>query len=338
MEQEIEKLKKEVLNFDEKDISNLTEIRNRYLGKNGILNKLFLEFKHLSIEDKKKVGAPLNELKTIINEKLNKNQKTNRVPKFKSNIDFTLPGVDEEIGSIHPISHVTNKIINMFREVGFGLSSGPEIEDDWHNFTALNMPESHPARDMQDTFFVSLQPDMMLRTHTSSVQVRYMESNKPPIRIISPGRVFRNEDISARSHCLFHQIEGLCVDENINFSDLKLIIKYFINNLFGKNTKIRFRPSFFPFTEPSAEVDIFWGLNSETDYRITKGTGWLEIMGCGMVDPKVLKNVNINPEKYSGYAFGMGIERIAMLLYQIDDIRLFYENDKRFLSQFKGLN
>ena len=338
MEQEIEKLKKEVLNFDEKDISNLTEIRNRYLGKNGILNKLFLEFKHLSVEDKKKVGAPLNELKTIINEKLNKNQKTNRVPKFKSNIDFTLPGVDEEIGSIHPISHVTNKIIKMFREVGFGLSSGPEIEDDWHNFTALNMPESHPARDMQDTFFVSLQPDMMLRTHTSSVQVRYMESNKPPIRIISPGRVFRNEDISARSHCLFHQIEGLCVDENINFSDLKLIIKYFINNLFGKNTKIRFRPSFFPFTEPSAEVDIFWGLNSETDYRITKGTGWLEIMGCGMVDPKVLKNVNINPEKYSGYAFGMGIERIAMLLYQIDDIRLFYENDKRFLSQFKGLN
>tara|TARA_Y100001954_G_scaffold67457_1_gene73412 strand:- start:282 stop:1298 length:1017 start_codon:yes stop_codon:yes gene_type:complete len=338
MEQEIEKLKKEVLNFDEKDISNLTEIRNRYLGKNGILNKLFLEFKHLSIEDKKKVGAPLNELKTIINEKLNKNQKTNRVPKFESNIDFTLPGVDEKIGSIHPISHVTNKIIKMFREVGFGLSSGPEIEDDWHNFTALNMPESHPARDMQDTFFVSLQPDMMLRTHTSSVQVRYMESNKPPIRIISPGRVFRNEDISARSHCLFHQIEGLCVDENINFSDLKLIIKYFINNLFGKNTKIRFRPSFFPFTEPSAEVDIFWGLNSETDYRITKGTGWLEIMGCGMVDPKVLKNVNINPEKYSGYAFGMGIERIAMLLYQIDDIRLFYENDKRFLSQFKGLN
>ena len=338
MEQEIEKLKKEVLNFDEKDISNLTEIRNRYLGKNGILNKLFLEFKHLSVEDKKKVGAPLNELKTIINEKLNKNQKTNRVPKFKSNIDFTLPGVDEKIGSIHPISHVTNKIIKMFREVGFGLSSGPEIEDDWHNFTALNMPESHPARDMQDTFFVSLQPDMMLRTHTSSVQVRYMESNKPPIRIISPGRVFRNEDISARSHCLFHQIEGLCVDENINFSDLKLIKNYFINNLFGKNTKIRFRPSFFPFTEPSAEVDIFWGLNSETDYRITKGTGWLEIMGCGMVDPKVLKNVNINPEKYSGYAFGMGIERIAMLLYQIDDIRLFYENDKRFLSQFKGLN
>jgi len=338
MEQEIDKLKKEVLNFDEKDISNLTEIRNRYLGKNGILNKLFLEFKHLSVEDKKKVGAPLNELKTIINEKLNKNQKTNRVPKFESNIDFTLPGVDEKIGSIHPISHVTNKIIKMFREVGFGLSSGPEIEDDWHNFTALNMPESHPARDMQDTFFVSLQPDMMLRTHTSSVQVRYMESNKPPIRIISPGRVFRNEDISARSHCLFHQIEGLCVDENINFSDLKLIIKYFINNLFGKNTKIRFRPSFFPFTEPSAEVDIFWGLNSETDYRITKGTGWLEIMGCGMVDPKVLKNVNINPEKYSGYAFGMGIERIAMLLYQIDDIRLFYENDKRFLSQFKGLN
>tara|TARA_S200000501_G_scaffold256689_1_gene240553 strand:+ start:149 stop:1165 length:1017 start_codon:yes stop_codon:yes gene_type:complete len=338
MEQEIEKLKKEVLAFNEKDSDILFKMRQRFLGKKGLLNLLFLKFKNLAIEDKKKVGAPLNELKNIINNKLNQTQKTNKVLKSKSQIDLTLPGIDPDIGAIHPISHVSNKIIKMFREVGFGLSSGPEIEDDWHNFTALNMPETHPARDMQDTFFVSLNPDMMLRTHTSSVQVRYMESNRPPIRIISPGRVFRNEDISARSHCLFHQIEGLCVDKSITFSDLKLIIQYFINNLFGKKTKIRFRPSFFPFTEPSAEVDIFWGLNSEADYRITKGTGWLEIMGCGMVDPMVLKNVNIDPNEYSGYAFGMGIERIAMLLYQVDDIRLFYENDKRFLSQFKGLS
>jgi len=338
MEQEIEKLKKEVLAFNEKDSDVLFKMRQRFLGKKGLLNLLFLKFKNLAIEDKKKVGAPLNELKNIINNKLNQTQKTNKVLKSKSQIDLTLPGIDPDIGAIHPISHVSNKIIKMFREVGFGLSSGPEIEDDWHNFTALNMPETHPARDMQDTFFVSLNPDMMLRTHTSSVQVRYMESNSPPIRIISPGRVFRNEDISARSHCLFHQIEGLCVDKSITFSDLKLIIQYFINNLFGKKTKIRFRPSFFPFTEPSAEVDIFWGLNSEADYRITKGTGWLEIMGCGMVDPMVLKNVNIDPNEYSGYAFGMGIERIAMLLYQVDDIRLFYENDKRFLSQFKGLS
>ena len=338
MEQEIEKLKKEVLAFNEKDSDILFKMRQRFLGKKGLLNLLFLKFKNLAIEDKKKVGAPLNELKNIINNKLNQTQKTNKVLESKSQIDLTLPGIDPDIGAIHPISHVSNKIIKMFREVGFGLSSGPEIEDDWHNFTALNMPETHPARDMQDTFFVSLNPDMMLRTHTSSVQVRYMESNRPPIRIISPGRVFRNEDISARSHCLFHQIEGLCVDKSITFSDLKLIIQYFINNLFGKKTKIRFRPSFFPFTEPSAEVDIFWGLNSEADYRITKGTGWLEIMGCGMVDPMVLKNVNIDPNEYSGYAFGMGIERIAMLLYQVDDIRLFYENDKRFLSQFKGLS
>ena len=228
-----------------------------------------------------------------------------------------------------------NKIIDIFSKIGFDISEGPEIEDDWHNFTALNLPEYHPARDMQDTFYVSKDPDYLLRTHTSSVQIRHMENNEPPIRTISPGRVYRNEDISARSHCFFHQIEGLYVDENVSFVDLKQTLLHFTKELFGKS-KIRLRPSYFPFTEPSAELDIYWGLNSEADHRITKGTGWLEILGCGMVDPYVLENCRIDPKKFSGYAFGMGIERITMLLYQIEDIRTFYENDVRFLQQFKS--
>ena len=228
-----------------------------------------------------------------------------------------------------------NKIIDIFSKIGFDISEGPEIEDDWHNFTALNLPEYHPARDMQDTFYVSKNPDYLLRTHTSSVQIRHMENNEPPIRTISPGRVYRNEDISARSHCFFHQIEGLYIDENVSFVDLKQTLLHFTKQLFGKS-KIRLRPSYFPFTEPSAELDIYWGLNSEADHRITKGTGWLEILGCGMVDPNVLENCKIDPNKFSGYAFGMGIERITMLLYQIEDIRTFYENDVRFLQQFKS--
>jgi phenylalanyl-tRNA synthetase alpha chain len=250
--------------------------------------------------------------------------------------DLSRPGEPLEIGARHPISLVKNRITTIFSNIGFNVSEGPEIEDDWHNFTALNLPEYHPARDMQDTFFIQTDPkDILLRTHTSSVQVRYMENNKPPIRTISPGRVFRNEDISARSHCIFHQVEGLYIDKNVSFKDLKQTLIYFTQELFGKS-KIRLRPSYFPFTEPSAEVDIYWGLETETDYRITKGTGWLEIMGCGMVDPNVLKNCNIDPKEYSGFAFGMGIERIAMLLYQIGDIRMFYENDVRFLEQFKS--
>ena len=245
------------------------------------------------------------------------------------------PAFPIEIGSRHPLSLVRNRIIDIFSQVGFSISEGPEIEDDWHNFTALNLPEHHPARDMQDTFFIQTNPDILLRTHTSSVQVRYMENNQPPIRTLSPGRVFRNEAISARAHCIFHQIEGLYIDEKVSFADLKQMLLYFTKSLFGKS-KIRLRPSYFPFTEPSAEVDIYWGLKTETDYRITKGTGWLEIMGCGMVDPNVLSNCGIDPEKFSGYAFGMGIERIAMLLYEIGDIRMFFENDIRFLKQFKG--
>jgi len=249
--------------------------------------------------------------------------------------DLTRSAEPMIIGSRHPISLVKNQIIDIFSNIGFNVSEGPEIEDDWHNFTALNLPEYHPARDMQDTFFIQTNPDVLLRTHTSSVQVRYMENNKPPIRTISPGRVFRNEAVSSRSHCIFHQVEGLYIDKDVSFADLKQTLLYFTKEMFGKS-KIRLRPSYFPFTEPSAEIDIYWGLKTETDYRITKGTGWLEIGGCGMVDPNVLKNCGINPDEHTGFAFGMGVERIAMLLYQIGDIRMFYENDVRFLEQFKS--
>ena len=336
MQELIEKYKQEVSSFKSSDVKEIEFFRIKFMSKNGVLNNLFNDFKKVEPEEKKKIGLLINDLKNCI---ISKIESLKIKPKEKSNVqkfDFTLPSNIDKNGSLHPLTIVENKIIEIFKLIGFELQTGPEIEDDWHNFSALNMPDNHPARDMQDTFFLKKNPDLLLRTHTSSVQIRYMENNSPPIRIISPGRVFRNEDISARSHCLFHQIEGLAIDENINFSDLKLIIQEFVNRLFGEEKKIRFRPSFFPFTEPSAEVDIYWGLKTETDKRITKGTGWLEIMGCGMVDPNVLKNVKIDDDKYSGYAFGMGIERIAMLLYQIDDIRLFYENDIRFLNQFRS--
>ena len=336
MQELIEKYKQEVSSFNSNNEKEVELFRIKYMGKNGFLSKLFHEFKDIEPAKKKEIGLKINELKQLVISKINSKKKATNKSKKKEIIDFTLPSGFGKVGSLHPLTIVENKIIDIFKLIGFDLETGPEIEDDWHNFSALNMPENHPARDMQDTFFLSKSPDLLLRTHTSSVQIRYMENTSPPFRIISPGRVFRNEDVSARSHCLFHQIEGLAIDENINFSDLKLIIQEFVNRLFGENKKIRFRPSFFPFTEPSAEVDIYWGLETETDIKITKGTGWLEIMGCGMVDPNVLKNVKINSEKYSGFAFGMGIERIAMLLYQIDDIRLFYENDIRFLKQFKS--
>jgi len=238
------------------------------------------------------------------------------------------------LGSRHPLSIIEEEIIEVFSSIGFSVAEGPEIEDDWHNFTALNTPEEHPARDMQDTFFIQSDPSVLLRSHTSSVQVRHMENNSPPIRILSPGRVYRNEAISSRAHCLFHQIEGLYIDKDVSFADLKKTLLFFAKKLFGENSKIRLRPSFFPFTEPSAEVDVYWGLKNENDYRITKGTGWLEILGCGMVDPNVLENCSIDSKKYTGFAFGMGIERIAMLKYKTDDIRLFFENDVRFLKQF----
>ena len=312
--------------------------RIQYLGSKGLLKELFAEFKNVDAAMRKDFGQALNSLKKAAESKVAEmSEALEGVNSQKSFFgDLTRPSEPIELGSRHPISLVKNKIIEVFNRIGFTVSEGPEIEDDWHNFTALNLPEYHPARDMQDTFFIEQDPDILLRTHTSSVQVRYMEENKPPIRTISPGRVFRNEDISARSHCIFHQVEGLYIDTDVSFADLKQTLLYFTKEMFGKS-KIRLRPSYFPFTEPSAEVDIYWGLETETDYKITKGTGWLEIMGCGMVDPNVLKNANIDPTKYSGYAFGMGIERIAMLLYQIPDIRMFYENDKRFLEQFKSV-
>lgn len=324
--------------FDAQSKEEVEAFRIKYLGKKGILNDFFKAFKEVPPKEKKDYGQALNTLKNAVMEKVKTLQlQTNNSPTQGNQGDLSRPGFPLELGSRHPLSLVKNRIVEIFSQIGFNISEGPEIEDDWHNFTALNLPEFHPARDMQDTFFIQTDPDILLRTHTSSVQVRYMEKNQPPIRTISPGRVFRNEAISARAHCIFHQVEGLYIDKNVSFADLKQTLLYFTKALFGKS-KIRLRPSYFPFTEPSAEVDIFWGLETEIDYRITKGTGWLEIMGCGIVDPNVLKNCKIDPEEYSGYAFGMGIERIAMLLYQIEDIRLFFENDVRFLSQFQSGN
>ena len=311
--------------------------RIKFLGKKGLLNEFYAELKNVANEQKREFGQTINQLKNTAQDKVNalKEELEGKEDETRTSEDLSKPGEPIKIGARHPISLVKNQIIDIFSRIGFNVSEGPEIEDDWHNFTALNLPEYHPARDMQDTFFIQTDPDILLRTHTSSVQVRYMENNRPPIRTISPGRVYRNEAISARSHCFFHQVEGLYIDKNVSFADLKQTLQYFTTEMFGKS-KIRLRPSYFPFTEPSAEVDVYWGLETEIDYRITKGTGWLEIMGCGMVDPNVLQNCGIDPEVYSGFAFGMGIDRIAMLLHQIGDIRLLSENDIRFLEQFKS--
>jgi len=323
--------------FNEKNKESLEQFRIKYLGSKGLLKELFNEFKNIPNDQKKDFGQVINTLKAVAEEKVKQIQEELESKEESKGVfgDLTRAAEPVIIGSRHPISIVKNQIIDIFANIGFNVSEGPEIEDDWHNFTALNLPEYHPARDMQDTFFIQTNPDVLLRTHTSSVQVRYMENHKPPIRTISPGRVFRNEAISSRSHCIFHQVEGLYIDKDVSFADLKQTLLYFTKEMFGKS-KIRLRPSYFPFTEPSAEIDIYWGLKTETDYRITKGTGWLEIGGCGMVDPNVLKNCDINPDEYNGFAFGMGVERIAMLLYQIGDIRMFYENDVRFLEQFKA--
>ncbi|MCP4976461.1 MAG: phenylalanine--tRNA ligase subunit alpha [Maribacter sp.] len=336
----IDKIKEqisEVENFTADSKEAIETFRIKYLGKKGLLNAFFAEFKNVPNDQKKEFGQTINQLKLLATEKVNLlkdaiESKSEETGKYG---DLTRPGEAMALGSRHPISIVKNQIINIFSRIGFNVSEGPEIEDDWHNFTALNLPEYHPARDMQDTFFIQTDPDILLRTHTSSVQVRYMENNKPPIRTISPGRVYRNEAISARSHCFFHQVEGLYIDKDVSFADLKQTLQFFTTELFGKS-KIRLRPSYFPFTEPSAEVDVYWGLETETDYKMTKGTGWLEIMGCGMVDPNVLENCGIDSGEYSGFAFGMGIDRIALLLHQISDIRLLSENDVRFLEQFKS--
>ena len=327
----------EVTSFDTKSKDELEAFRIKFLSKKGILNDLFAEFKLVPNHEKKDVGQAINTLKNSAQNKINaiKESLDSGNDQKATYGDLTRPGESLELGARHPISIVKNQIIDIFSRIGFNVSEGPEVEDDWHNFTALNLPEYHPARDMQDTFFIQTNPDILLRTHTSSVQVRYMEENKPPIRTISPGRVYRNEAISARSHCFFHQVEGLYIDKGVSFADLKQTLQYFTTELFGKS-KIRLRPSYFPFTEPSAEVDVYWGLETETDFKMTKGTGWLEIMGCGMVDPNVLDNCGIDSSEFSGFAFGMGIDRIALLLHQINDIRLLSENDVRFLEQFKS--
>jgi phenylalanyl-tRNA synthetase alpha chain len=337
MIERIQKLIEEADSFTTNSLADLEAFRVKYLGKKGLLNGLFADFKSVPNDQKKAYGQAINTLKSTALEKVStlKADLEANTTKTSAVGDLTRPGDPINIGGRHPISLVKNQIIDIFSRIGFNVSEGPEIEDDWHNFTALNLPEHHPARDMQDTFFIQTDPDILLRTHTSSVQVRYMENNAPPIRTISPGRVYRNEAISARSHCFFHQVEGLYIDKNVSFADLKQTLQYFTKELFGKS-KIRLRPSYFPFTEPSAEVDVYWGLETETDYKMTKGTGWLEIMGCGMVDPNVLVNCGIDPKEYSGFAFGMGIDRIALLLHQINDIRLLSENDVRFLEQFKS--
>ena len=337
MTKHIYKLIEEVEAFSAKSLEEAEVFRIKFLGKKGLLAELFADFKEIPNEEKKNYGQAINKLKDAAQQKVN-SLKTALISGANDSLlfgDLSRPGDSINIGSRHPISLVKNQIIDIFSRIGFNVSEGPEIEDDWHNFTALNLPEHHPARDMQDTFFIEKNPDVLLRTHTSSVQVRYMENNKPPIRTISPGRVYRNEAISARSHCFFHQVEGLYIDKNVSFADLKQTLQYFTTELFGKS-KIRLRPSYFPFTEPSAEVDVYWGLETETDYKMTKGTGWLEIMGCGMVDPNVLENCGIDSSEYSGFAFGMGIDRIALLLHQISDIRFLSENNVRFLEQFKS--
>ncbi|MBP7809608.1 MAG: phenylalanine--tRNA ligase subunit alpha [Bacteroidia bacterium] len=314
------------------------EYRIKWLSKKGEITVLFDEFKTVTPELKKELGQKLNDLKNKAQEKINHLKEKFEAASdsnTSSDVDLTLPGDPNiSVGSRHPLSIVKNQIIDIFSKIGFTVSEGREIEDDWHNFTALNTPENHPARDMQDTFYVSLNPEMVLRTQTSSVQVHIMEQQKPPIRTISPGRVYRNEAISARAHCQFHQVEGLYIDSNVSFADLKQTLLYFSQEMFGNDTQIRLRPSYFPFTEPSAEVDISCTICKGKGCNVCKYSGWVEILGCGMVDPQVLENCGIDPNKFKGFAFGMGIERIAMLKYQVKDLRLFFENDVRFLKQF----
>lgn len=337
MKEQLEKLKNQIEEFEIKHNEHVELFRLKFLAKKGDLNDLFEQFKTVPVEMKKEVGALLNQVKQKAQQKWEEAQLEyiqNKKQKSQGNTDFTLPAENTFGGSRHPLSIIENEVIEIFKKLGFVYAEGPEIEDDWHNFSALNFPPNHPARDMQDTFFIS--EDIALRTHTSSVQVRLMENQKPPIRAIMPGRVYRNEAISARANCFFHQIEGIYIDEKVSFADLKQTLFYFIQELFGQDINVRFRPSYFPFTEPSAEMDISCLLCKGKGCNVCKHTSWLEILGCGMIDPNVLKASGIDPEKYSGFAFGMGIERIAMLKYEVKDLRTYFTNDTRFISQFKG--
>ena len=314
------------------DAQELDSLKNKFLGRKGLVSSLFKDLSEIQADKRKQVGADINSLKSYIEKSIDGMGFKKKVS-VDNSIDYTLPGTPYSPGRLHPLTIVTNEIKEIFNRIGFSPVFGPEVDTDYYNFEALNIPKNHPARDMQDTFYIN--SELLLRTHTSSTQIHYMENNNPPLRIISPGRVYRNEDISVKSYCLFHQIEGLYVDKNVSFSDLKSTLDYFAKTMFGKDVKVRFRPSFFPFTEPSAEMDIYWGLETEADYRVTKGTGWLEILGCGMVDPNVFKSVGYNSKKWKGFAFGMGIERIAMIKYGISDIRKFYQGNIKFLEQFK---
>jgi phenylalanyl-tRNA synthetase alpha chain len=334
--QKIGEIKSEIQKFTAASKEEAEAFRIKYLGSKGVVKEVMGEMKNVPQEKKREFGQVLNDFKLFAEAKLEElKAATSEVQSVSSSdMDLTLPGDPIPLGSRHPISLVRNRIVSIFQRLGFAVAEGPEIEDDWHNFTALNLPENHPARDMQDTFYISQNPDWLLRTHTSSVQVREMEKGKLPIRIICPGRVYRNETISARAHCFFHQVEGLYIAENVSFADLKQTLYFFVQEMFGKDFKVRFRPSYFPFTEPSAEMDISCLICGGTGCNVCKHTGWVEILGCGMVHPNLLENCGIDSNKYTGFAFGMGIERITMLKYQIKDLRLFSENDVRFLRQF----
>jgi len=336
MEKRIQKLLEEVEAFKVSTKQELENYRLRFVSKKGEVSELFEELKKISKEEKQKVGKVLNELKQAAENKFAEwQEKLDPVNNpVTPGIDFTLPPVADKTGNQHPLTLTRNRIIEIFERLGFSVADGPEIEDDWHNFSALNFPGNHPAREMQDTFFIAKDPEILLLTHTSNVQVRMMEKQQPPIRAIMPGRVYRNEAISARAHCFFHQVEGLYVDKNVGFADLKQTLYHFAKEMYGHDTKIRFRPSYFPFTEPSAEIDISCLICKGRGCNVCKHSGWVEIAGSGMVHPNVLKNCNIDPEEYTGFAFGMGIERVTMLRYQVNDLRLYSENDIRFLKQF----
>jgi phenylalanyl-tRNA synthetase alpha chain len=333
----IKDYKKEIKDFTANDAKSIEDFRIKWLGTKGIVKNLMAEMKSVPNEKKKEFGQIMNDFKTEVESKYDELKSVasdSRLTTHDSRLDLSLPGDPLPLGSRHPVSLMKNRIVSIFQRLGFAVAEGPEIEDDWHNFTALNLPEHHPARDMQDTFYVQQNPDWLLRTHTSNVQIREMEKGKLPIRGIYPGRVYRNETVSARSHCFFHQVEGLYIDENVSFADLKQTLYFFVKEMYGTDVKLRFRPSYFPFTEPSAEMDISCTLCKGEGCSVCKYTGWLEILGCGMVHPNVLENCGIDSNKYTGFAFGMGIERPALLKYGINDIRLFSENDVRFLRQF----
>jgi phenylalanyl-tRNA synthetase alpha chain len=339
MLQQLDLIQKEIEQYHPTTFQELEEFRIKFISKKGVIAQLFAEFGQLPAADKQALGSKLNMLKQSVQEKYKvyatQLQATSKQT-TSVNEDYTLPPPTDTLGSRHPINLLKNKILEIFEKIGFSVVEGPEIEDDWHNFGALNFSPNHPARDMLDTFFISQSPDILLRTHTTSVQIRVAESQAPPIRAISIGRVYRNETISARSHCMFHQVDGFYVNKNVSFAELKQMLLYFLSNLFGEDIKMRIRPSYFPFTEPSVEIDINCRMCNGSGCNICKHSGWLEIMGAGMIDPNVLTNCHIDPTSYTGYAFGMGLERVAMLLYQINDLRLFTENDVRFLKQFKA--